>query len=207
MIFICFAGCTAQNTNEKNEQVKNDSLCPLEGNAQSQRIRDLNKLKNRDQIPTEKDFDNSVTLQKILQTGNDVKRWNTSKAARIKGYVYDVKTGGVETCNCKTKDKSIRDTHIEIVLDPMNETKSKRFIVEITPRLREQMKKQGVNWSTNAIRDKFLGRWVLVEGWMFFDEEHDSQSENTSPNRESNWRATAWEIHPITKLEVIDRPR
>jgi hypothetical protein len=27
-------------------------------------------------------------------------------------------------------------------------------------------------------------------------------TENTAPGRERNWRATAWEIHPITSIEV-----
>ena len=199
VIFFCFTGCVGQNTT--------DSICPAEGNAQSQRIRDLNKLKNRNKFPEEKDFDNSVSLEKILLPGNDKTRFDVNKAARIKGYVYDVKTGGVETCNCKTKEKDLRDTHIEIVLDPMNQEKAKRFIVEITPRLREMMRKQGINWSTNNLRDKFLGRWVQIEGWLFFDEEHANASENTNPQKENNWRASAWEIHPITKLEVIKRPR
>jgi len=195
---------------EHSAQVPNLDVydnCPLEGEGKSERIKELNKLKNRYAIPSQKDIDTSVTLEKLIAPGNDRTRWNTSHAARIRGYISDVKVGGVETCNCKEKDKSIRDTHLEMVTDPMSNGKMQRMIIEVTPRLRELMKEQGVDWNTTTLRDKLLGRWVQVEGWLLFDEEHEMASENTNPGNESNWRATAWEIHPITKLEIINRPR
>jgi hypothetical protein len=41
-----------------------------------------------------------------------------------------------------------------------------------------------------------------LEARCLFDVEHQNASENTAPGRERNWRATAWEIHPITSIEV-----
>ena len=180
--------------------------CPPEGNAQTEHLKDLNKLKNRGYFPVNTDFDTTASLKNILKPGKDEKRWNSKKAARITGYVYDVKAGGIETCNCKTKDPDKRDTHIEILADPMHDKKMLRMIVEVTPRLREEMKKNGHNWSTKALRDKLLGRWVAFSGWLLFDAEHANLSENTWPGREKNWRATAWEIHPVTKIEVVSKP-
>jgi hypothetical protein len=146
-------------------------------------------------------------LQKLLEPGDDTKRWSLLKAAKITGYVYDVKPGGVETCNCKTKEIDKRDTHIEVVIDPMQNGKTKRLVVEITPHLRNIMKKKNEDWSTKNLRDKLLGRWVEFEGWLFFDEEHANQSENTNPGRERNWRATAWEIHPVTNFKIVSKPK
>jgi len=180
--------------------------CPPEGNAKTQDLKKLNKLKNRGQVPGAGDHDTSITLKKILLPGNDEKRWSSKKAASITGYVYEVKPGGIETCNCKTKDPDKRDTHIEILADPMHSQKMQRMIVEVTPRFREEMKKSGQNWSTRALRDKLLGRWVKFSGWLIFDAEHANQAENTRPGRESNWRATAWEIHPVTNIEVVKKP-
>jgi hypothetical protein len=77
-----------------------------------------------------------------------------------------------------------------------------RVVVEVTPRLREKIKADGVDWSTKALRSKLLGRWVTFTGWLLFDEEHASQAENTNPGRPRNWRATAWEIHPVTQIDV-----
>ena len=68
------------------------------------------------------------------------------------------------------------------------------------------MAAQKVDWSTRALRDRLLGRWIKVRGWMLFDVEHQKASENTAPGRERNWRATAWEIHPVTSIEVVQRP-
>jgi hypothetical protein len=38
---------------------------------------------------------------------------------------------------------------------------------------------------------------------MYFDVGHAEESENVSPGKPDNWRATAWEIHPVTKITVI----
>jgi hypothetical protein len=109
--------------------------------------------------------------------------------------------------NCHATDPPDRDTHIELVLDPMNSSEIRRFIVEVTPRGRALADQRGDDWSTRALRDNLQGRWVRVRGWLLFDAEHESQSVNTAPNRPRDWRATAWEIHPVTSLEVVDRPR
>ncbi|MFN3341121.1 MAG: hypothetical protein ACK40M_00390 [Flavobacteriales bacterium] len=181
--------------------------CPPEGSAKTERIRELNRLKNRISFPQAQDFDTLATMKALLLPGNDEARWNEKKAARVRAYVVDVKPGGKETCNCGAKEVDDRDTHIDLVMDPMNEVKSKRFIAEVTPPMRSIMKLRGENWTTRGLRDQFLGRWVEVEGWLFLDEEHLNTSENTRPLRENNWRATAWEIHPVTSIKVINRPR
>jgi hypothetical protein len=181
--------------------------CPMEGDARSPAVRALNRLKNRYIAPTPEQINPKITLAAILAPGNDIGRWKVKEGAQIVGYVYDVKPGGIETVNCHARALADRDTHIELVLDPMNPAGPKRMIVEITPRWRVLMGTQGVDWSTRALRDKYLGRWVKVTGWMLFDVEHKTEAENTAPGRPRNWRATAWEIHPVTAIEVVPRPR
>lgn len=39
---------------------------------------------------------------------------------------------------------------------------------------------------------------------MQFDINHDEDSENTNPQATKNWWATAWEIHPVTSIQVIN---
>ena len=181
--------------------------CPPQGDAVAERAIELNKFKNRFSFPAASDFADGISLAKILEPGSDQDRWSPSKAARIQGYVYDVKSGGIETCNCKEREEQDKDTHIEIVADPMQTGKTLRMVVEITPRMRDIMEHRGIDWSTRAIRDQYLGRWVEIEGWLLFDDEHTMNAENTNPGRPRNWRATVWEIHPITGIKVIDRPR
>lgn len=92
-----------------------------------------------------------------------------------------MKRGGIESTNCRARDDAGSDTHIELVLDPMHSASSARMIVEVTPRWRYVMRERGTDWSTRALRDQFLGRWVKVGGWMLFDAEHKGDSENMAP--------------------------
>ena len=181
--------------------------CPIEGDASNPAVRELNRLKNRTAAPDPQEIDPAVTLEALLQPGEDRSRWSNRRAAEITGYVEDVKVGGVETVNCHATDPEHRDTHIELVLQPMNGGEDHRVIVEVTPRMRRLADQRGEDWSTSALRDHFQGRWVRFRGWLLFDTEHESQSVNTAPGRSRDWRATAWEIHPVTSLEVTTRPR
>lgn len=181
--------------------------CGMEGDARALGVRALDRLKNRYTQPSPEQIDPRITLAAILAPGNDISRWKVKEGAEIVGYVWDAKRGGIESTNCHARNDPDRDTHIELVLDPMHSDSSARMIVEVTPRWRSMMRERGADWSTRALRDQFLGRWVKVRGWMLFDSEHKSDSENTAPERAANWRATAWEIHPVTSIEVVSRPR
>lgn len=180
--------------------------CSMEGTAKSDAGQALNRLKNRWRGPASKDFNPAITLQALLAPGYDHGRWGDSQAASIVGYVVDVKPGSVETCNCRARDLAHRDIHLELSLDPMAGT-AQRFVVEITPRWRAIMAQQGIDWNLQAVRDHFLGRWVRIQGWMLWDKEHVDETENTAPGRSGNWRASAWEIHPVTSIDVVSRPR
>lgn len=178
--------------------------CGMEGDARAANVRALNRLKNRYTEPPS--INPGITLEAILAPGDDRTRWKTRDGAEVVGYVADVKVGGVETCNCHARAPIDRDTHIELCLHPMDGNE-RRVIVEVTPRWRAMMAAKGLDWTTDGLRRAFLGRWVRVRGWMLFDAEHKTQAENTAPGNPRNWRATAWEIHPVTSIEVTTRPR
>jgi hypothetical protein len=181
--------------------------CGMTGDATAPQVRALNRRKNRYATPAPADVDSAVTLAAMLEPGGDRARWDERRGASIVGYVHDVKPGGIESVNCRARDLPDRDTHIELVLDPMSDAGPRRVIVEVTPRWRTLMATRRVDWSTRALRRDYLGRWVRVTGWLLFDAEHANAAENTAPRRARNWRATAWEIHPITAIEVVPRPR
>ena len=176
--------------------------CPVTGDAVRSPIRVLNRLKNRVATPLAQDIDPAVTLEALLAPGDDRGRWSEGRAATIVGYVRDVKVGGVETVNCFAKTPDHRDTHIELVTD--SETAGALpLIVEVTPWWRRHAASGGVSWSTDSLRASLRGRWVRVTGWLLFDTEHERQAENTAPGRIGNWRATAWELHPVTAIAVV----
>ena len=204
-----------------NEIVANDSIvinpvvtpsvnidiydgCPPIGLTTNLKLEELNKQKNRYNYPLQSDFDSAITLNSLLIPGNDENRWNVKTAVELTGYVFEVKSGGSETCNCHVNDDVHTDTHIVLVADPTNHTGNKRVIIEITPRMRFLMAKKGIDWSTSKLKSQLVGHWVKVKGWLFFDSEHTASAENTNPGNVKNWRATAWEVHPITNIEIVN---
>jgi hypothetical protein len=179
----------------------------MEGEARNPAVKALNRLKNRYAAPRPNEINSAITLAAILAPGNDLGRWKVKYGAEIVGYVHDVKPGGIESVNCHAGDVRDWDTHIELVLNPMDTSARRPVIVEVTPRWRAIMASRGADWSTRALRDYFLGRCVRVRGWMLFDAEHKGEAENTAPGWPRNSRATAWELHPVTSIEVVPRPR
>ena len=76
-------------------------------------------------------------------------------------------------------------------------------MVEVTPNLRDWATARGIDWSEETLQGQLVGHWFEFEGWLYFDVGHAEESENTAAGKPDNWRATAWEIHPITKITVI----
>ncbi|HEY9503482.1 MAG TPA: hypothetical protein VIR01_17730, partial [Pyrinomonadaceae bacterium] len=64
--------------------------CPSMGIAITGRARRHHRLKNRTSLPQPADFDPNVTLDALLQRGDDRNRWSTDRAARVQGLVVDV---------------------------------------------------------------------------------------------------------------------
>ena len=157
-------------------------------------------LKNRTAHPQAADFDSRVTLDALLQPGHDTNRWSTDRAARIQGEVIVVAYAGTEAANCFGPSR--RDIHINIATRK-GAAQNEQVVLEVTPHLRDWARERGMDWSAETLHAQLVGRWCEFEGWLYYDVGHDEDSENTAPNKPDNWRATAWEIHPITKITVI----
>src|SRR5689334_21338348 len=74
--------------------------CPTAGIGITSRARENHRLKNRTALPHAADFDPRVTLEALLQRGDDRDRWSTNRAARVQGLVVDVAYAGAEATNC-----------------------------------------------------------------------------------------------------------
>jgi hypothetical protein len=177
------------------------SNCPAEGGALSAQTRAFVRLKNRTHRPRPEDFEARVTLDALLLPGDDRARWSEARAAAVEGYVVGVETGGIEAANCYSLTR--RDTHVYLARRPDAPTRE-AVVAEVTPRLREWAAREGDDWSEESLRRRLMGRRCRVEGWLLYDTEHDGEAENTAPGRAPNWRATAWEIHPVTRVEVLE---
>ena len=167
--------------------------CPSAGLALTTRARDLHRLKNRTSFPQATDFDPRITLDALLQPGDDTNRWSNTRAARIQGEVIDVAYARPEATNCFNPCR--RDIHI-LVAARKGAAKTEHVVVEVTPNL-------SIGSSEETLQNQSVGHWCEFEGWLYFDVGHAEESENISPGKPGNWRATAWEIHPVTKITVI----
>ena len=174
--------------------------CPSEGLALTSKARSLHRLKNRTAIPQDSDFNQQISLSELLKPGDDAYRWTTQQAARIQGYVVDVAYARPEATNCFMPCR--RDIHINVA-NREGAPLTEQVVLEITPNFAEWAAQQGWDWSAASLKSQLVGHWCEFEGWMYFDVGHAEEAENTTPNNASNWRATAWEIHPVTKFRVI----
>jgi hypothetical protein len=168
--------------------------CPASGIAFTTKQLELHRLKNRTAFPSAADFDSHVSLSELLQPGDDHARWSEARAATVEGYVVSIAPAKPELANCYCG----RDIHIHIGLR-RDAPPREHFVIEVTPRLTPA----GDIGFIEQMRSQLIGRWVRFEGWLFFDAGHTEESENIAPGRSGNWRATAWEIHPVTKVQVI----
>ena len=162
--------------------------------------RAVNALKNRTTLPTAADFDPRVSLAAMLKPGDDRDRWQQTMAGAVEGYVVRVHDAGAESANCFSATRL--DAHIEVAMST-DAPPHQRLVVEVTPPMRQWARARGDDWSTSTLQRQLTGRRVRFEGWLLFDDEHDEEAENTNPGAAGNWRATAWEIHPVTSIAPV----
>lgn len=174
--------------------------CPVQHLFLCATARALIDAKNRTANPAPSDFDSRVTLTAMLAPGRDENRWSDQRAATIAGYVVRVESAGLELANCLSLFN--RDTHIEVA-ERRDAPPTARVIVEMTPVIRDQAKGAGRDWSVKVLKT-LLGKRVEFQGWLLFDREHATQAENWQPGAVGNWRATAWELHPVTAFHVLN---
>ena len=169
--------------------------CPVKGDKPLPKFEHLDSLKNRNYVGT---IDSSVSLQTILTKVNDEKRFKTSQFVKLTGYVILVKAGGSETCNCHSKDPNDLDIHIELGLN-IGDKPTQAVIVEIN----RFTKLTHPEYTVANLKKILLNKKVVVEGWLFFDEEHKQNAVNTNPNGTNLWRATCWEVHPVLIINIV----
>jgi len=193
---------------DPTELIINGVPCGKHGNAQPGRKEyDQNVFKNRFDFPGSGDFNTAITLENIIRAKENETGFSQNKAVEIEGYVYDVKKGGIETCNCKATESYFRDTHIELTINSSETGPEDRVIVEVTPRFRQVMAEKGIDWTTENLRQTIEGKFIRIQGWLFYDFSHKNEAFAEDPDDNTgrdNWRASAWEVHPITSIELVD---
>jgi hypothetical protein len=187
--------------------------CKACGTAKSQKAKTLNVQKNRG---TKATHPSQITVAEIRDPANN-DTFSPSRQVWVTAFVASVGPGGFkETCNCKRAD--LRDVHINVVADPSEVgDKTKYVVVEFTPRWEKKFDFDDSDYEAmvSAVKSQIENKWVKFEGWMLYDFLHANESKSTAPDvptctdHEPNpciWRATPWEVHPVTAYTVVPGP-
>lgn len=167
--------------------------CPPEGTWKTEEDKQLNTLKNRFAAPVQLTH---LDLATVLAPGEDSKRFSNDSGVVIEGYIVDLKFEGPEGCNCGSSADSERDFHVWLGLNP-KAAKKQCMVIEVSPRWREAKQ-----WTKDQIHG-WKGKHVRVIGWLFWDPRHANMAVNSTPGAKLLARATCWEVHPITDVEVL----
>jgi hypothetical protein len=177
--------------------------CPPEGDGGDA---ELNRLKNRidePAAPVPVHLDSILKLPWPDTTENrrrsrwgDVARETVSRFEGIPvvvtGYVLRTRMMDPESPNCHGAERELRDWHIWLT-SARDTARTRTVIAETTPRVRARHP----NWSVARLGAAArLDTPVRITGWLLLDQEH--------PEEVGKSRGTVWEIHPITKIEVLN---
>jgi hypothetical protein len=115
-------------------------------------------------------------------------------ALRAVGYIKAYRPqnkGNGESTNCHMHKLVDVDVHMALVGD-FGQGEGDAVVVETTPRIRQHHP----NWSNAKLQPlKDADTPVRISGWLMFDPEHADAL--------GKYRGTLWEIHPITKIEIL----
>jgi len=144
----------------------------------------------------------------------------------LTGYLVLAYPGPAESTNCSSVD--FHDWHLELFEQPSDHPPQPGdptpIILEITPRTQNAIYHDGIRVQELAafFRRTDLtyestghpAQKIRVTGYLLWDDEHNDNTKDVGAtirsiarNRYHNpWRATAWEIHPVIKVERAGAP-
>lgn len=141
----------------------------------------------------------------------------------VTGYLVLAYAGPPESTNCGSTD--FHDWHLELFAEPSDHPPQPGdptpIICEITPRTQSAIFRDGTRLQSLAafIRAPDLSheptghpaRRIRITGNLLWDDDHNGAADvgptivKVAANKYHNpWRSTAWEIHPVTKIELLD---
>jgi hypothetical protein len=169
------------------------TVCGPTGDTTADKTKALNRNKNRTDMPTG-DAYVPISWTALRDLPSDRSSDLPGAPVVVEGYlVHRVKVeneGRGESTNChRTADNEV-DWHIYLSDTAGLDDISQAVIVETTPRTRPLHK-----WKKSDL-DKIVNKNtpVRISGWLLYDFEHT--------NVIGTQRASVWEVHPITKIEV-----
>jgi hypothetical protein len=177
--------------------------CPPQGAAPTPKLQAFNVKCNRADPPSDSDIDDTATLDAMLETGPDQARWDDSNGAEVTGYVVSISDGGFKSADCFTA----REIRIALAVNSGGMDPAHQVVVIVTPGWRRTMAAQGADWSLEALTQRYQGQFVKIRGWLLYAFQAEKRAMNTAENAGPGiTRATAWEICPMTAIELETNP-
>lgn len=140
----------------------------------------------------------------------------------ITGYLVLAYPGPPETTNCG--DKHFHDWHLELFEQPSDHHPQPGdptpIICEVTPRTEQLVYRDGIRLQALAaffreqkqyVPTGHPAQLVKVTGYLMWDDEHNGKADvgttvqyiTAGNGFHHPWRSTAWEIHPVIRIEPI----
>ncbi len=144
----------------------------------------------------------------------------------VTGWLNVTYPGPPESCNCDSAD--FHDWHVELTAAPRDHAPHvgdpTAIICEVTPRVESHLYQSGVRLQKLAefirlgkqpdLKDVATGskpHKVRITGYLLWDDQHNQPGADIGPKIQSGgngsyyhpWRQTAWEIHPMLKVEDL----
>jgi hypothetical protein len=143
----------------------------------------------------------------------------------LTGWLVLAYPGPPESTNCG--DADFHDWHMELFEKPADHGPRvgdpTPIICEITPRTQRGIYRDGVRLQSlmaffrppdvTYVSTGHPARQIRVTGYLLWDDEHNGTADvgtriqDVSANKYHHpWRSTAWEIHPVVKIETVGGP-
>jgi hypothetical protein len=169
-------------------------VCKATGKTTDPKMIALNTQKNRTDLPKADayipiDFD---VLEALPSDSPDQLEGAPVMVEGFLSHKINVESGSPgESTNCNLLNPDEVDWHIYLTKVPQQLIKT-AIIVETTPRTRPLH-----HWNKSAL-DNLVNKdtRVRISGWLMYDFQHSGVI--------GKERATVWEVHPITRIEVAD---
>jgi len=172
--------------------INGHTVCGAKGDATQKKFQDLDSEKNRTDMP-----DSYISLSwdqlKGLPAGNHAKY--EGAPVQVEGFLSSrikQETGAPgESTNCHLLQPNETDWHMYLT-NQAHQTIANAIIVETTPRTRplHHWQKSQLDHLVNTSTK------VRISGWLMYDFQHVGEI--------GSHRASVWEVHPITRIEVAD---
>ncbi|MFZ3263311.1 MAG: SH3 domain-containing protein, partial [Terriglobales bacterium] len=171
-----------------------NEVCPAAGNSTNPKMIKLDSQKNRTDIPEATAYipvDWDVLKGLPSNSPDDLQGAPVTVVGYLSHRINVEDKAPGESTNCNLLNDDEVDWHIYLTSSP-NQGISQAIIVETTPRTRPLHK-----WDKSVLDGLVnTNEQVRISGWLMYDFQHISEI--------GTQRATVWEVHPVTRIEMSD---